>query len=353
VHEQQNLYHAAEVLIEDKASGTQLIQELIADGCHGVARYQPTIDKIMRLHAQTTAIENGFVYIPETAPWLAGYLHEMTVFPNGKHDDQVDSTARFLDWFKTPMPCWGIFERTRRMAEKLKPPEPVYVRIKAPPGIGSVQTFSRRQITIGEDRIIEMSEEDANCLIPAAPFGTKHTNEMFWIVQRSWLRRVADNRQRAASARHSGGVAADVQAAQEAEPACRGPRPRDRRHATDTFACRRSRTTILSRCQRLLGRGRHRRSRRAITGPNFSTQYRKWAVNGAAGSACSHPSAWRARLATMILEVFGPTSSKQSSEYTGGVPIFHWNQRPRRHEAVMPASVTGLAGFLDRWGKGR
>ena len=65
------------------------------------------------------------------------------------------------------MPCWGIFEHTRRMAEKLKPPEPVYVRIKAPPGIGSVQTFSRRRITIGEDRIVEMSEEDANCLIPA------------------------------------------------------------------------------------------------------------------------------------------------------------------------------------------
>ena len=34
--------------------------------------------------------------------WLAEYLHEMTVFPKGKHDDQVDSTAQFLDWFKTP-----------------------------------------------------------------------------------------------------------------------------------------------------------------------------------------------------------------------------------------------------------
>ena len=167
MREQQKLYNATEVLIEDKASGTQLIQELIADGCHGVARYQPTMDKIMRMHAQTTAIENGFVYIPETAPWLAEYLHEMIVFPNGKHDDQVDSTAQFLDWFKTPMPCWGIFEHTRRMAEKLNPPEPVYVRIKAPPGIGSVQTFSRRRITIGEDRIVEMSEEDSHCLIPA------------------------------------------------------------------------------------------------------------------------------------------------------------------------------------------
>jgi len=167
VREQQNLFDATEVLIEDKASGTQLIQELIADGCHGVTRYQPTTDKTMRLHAQTAIIENGFVYIPEAAPWLAEYLHEMTVFPNGKHDDQVDSTAQFLDWFKRPMSNQGIFEYYRKMAEKLRSPDPVYVRLEAPPGIGAVQTFSGRRITIGEDRIVEMSAEDANCLIRA------------------------------------------------------------------------------------------------------------------------------------------------------------------------------------------
>ena len=81
VREQQSFFHATVVLIEDKASGTQLIQELITDGCHGVTRYQPTGDKTMRLHAQTAMIENGFVHIPETAPWLAEYLHELTVFP--------------------------------------------------------------------------------------------------------------------------------------------------------------------------------------------------------------------------------------------------------------------------------
>jgi predicted phage terminase large subunit-like protein len=63
----------------------------------------------MRLHAQTGLIESGFVYIPETASWLAEYLHEMTVFPKGKHDDQVDSTAQFLDRVKKPMPGWGIY----------------------------------------------------------------------------------------------------------------------------------------------------------------------------------------------------------------------------------------------------
>ena len=43
------------------------------DGSHGVTRYQPPTEKTMRLHAQTALIENGFVHIPETAPWLAEY----------------------------------------------------------------------------------------------------------------------------------------------------------------------------------------------------------------------------------------------------------------------------------------
>ena len=127
MREQQSLFNANEVLIEDKASGTQLIQELIADGCHGVTRYQPTTDKIMRLHAQTAAIENGFVHLPETAPWLAEYLHEMTVFPKGKHDDQVDSTAQFLDWFKRPFAGQGIYEYYRQLAqaaEQRRKPQP-------------------------------------------------------------------------------------------------------------------------------------------------------------------------------------------------------------------------------------
>ena len=167
VREQHSQFDADVVLIEDKASGTQLIQELIADGFHRVKRYKPECDKIMRLHAQTATIENGFVHLPEAAPWLAEYLHEMTVFPKGQNDDQVDSTAQFLDWFKTPMPHWGIFEHWRRMAEELKPPEQCYVRLQAPPGIGSVQTFSGRHLNVGPDGTVEMSADDAQYFIRA------------------------------------------------------------------------------------------------------------------------------------------------------------------------------------------
>ncbi|MBU6498524.1 MAG: phage terminase large subunit [Rhodospirillales bacterium] len=100
VREQQELHHADVVLIEDRASGTQLIQEFQAEGFHNVTAYQPAGDKVMRMHAQTALIENGRVHLPREAAWLDGYLHELAMFPRGKHDDQVDSTAQALDWIK-------------------------------------------------------------------------------------------------------------------------------------------------------------------------------------------------------------------------------------------------------------
>ena len=100
VCEQCEAFGASVVLIEDKASGTQLIQELIDYGLHAVTRYQPQSDKIMRMHAHTAMIENGFVHLPKEAAWLPEYLHELTAFPKGKHDDQVDSTDQMLDWLK-------------------------------------------------------------------------------------------------------------------------------------------------------------------------------------------------------------------------------------------------------------
>ncbi len=91
---QAEAFNASVVLIEDKASGTQLIQELVELGLHAVTRYQPQSDKVMRMHTQTAMIENGFLHLPKEAGWLPEYLYELSVFPNGKHDDRVDSTSQ-------------------------------------------------------------------------------------------------------------------------------------------------------------------------------------------------------------------------------------------------------------------
>ncbi|SDB74991.1 phage terminase large subunit [Belnapia rosea] len=119
VREQAALHNAAAVVIEDKASGTQLIQDLISEGMHAVKGYKPAGDKVMRLHAQTAMIENGFVHLPREAPWLDSYIHELLIFPNGRHDDQVDSTAQALDWFKQRPTEPAMLTYYRRMSEQL------------------------------------------------------------------------------------------------------------------------------------------------------------------------------------------------------------------------------------------
>jgi predicted phage terminase large subunit-like protein len=120
VAEHSGLFNPTVILIEDKASGTQLIQDLIEDGYSMVAAFKPEGDKVMRLHAQTATIENGFVHLPREAPWLADYLHELTVFPNGRHDDQVDSTSQALAWTKQRPPYWGLREFYRQEYEKAR-----------------------------------------------------------------------------------------------------------------------------------------------------------------------------------------------------------------------------------------
>lgn len=100
VREQAELHRATVVLIEDKASGTQLIQELVHDGFSLVKAITPSSNKVMRMNAQTAIIENGFVSLPTEAPWLAEYVHELTTFPRGKHDDQVDATSQALAWIQ-------------------------------------------------------------------------------------------------------------------------------------------------------------------------------------------------------------------------------------------------------------
>jgi predicted phage terminase large subunit-like protein len=92
-------YFADVLLIEDKGSGTQLIQDLRQERAVGsVIGRIPDADKITRMSVQTPAIEAGQVLLPKAAPWLADFQNEVVTFPKGRHDDQVDSLSQFLAW---------------------------------------------------------------------------------------------------------------------------------------------------------------------------------------------------------------------------------------------------------------
>ncbi|MGA7381223.1 MAG: phage terminase large subunit [Terriglobales bacterium] len=74
----------------------------------------------MRMNSITSTIENGFVHIPEKAAWLGEFLHELTSFPNGKHDDQADSTSQALDWFKQSTPQYPVLEWVKQLEAERK-----------------------------------------------------------------------------------------------------------------------------------------------------------------------------------------------------------------------------------------
>lgn len=88
------------ILIEDKASGQSLIQELKANTSLNILPVSIDSDKLTRAYAVTPMIEAGNVYIPHESEWIQDYVDECAVFPNGTHDDSVDSTTMALNHFR-------------------------------------------------------------------------------------------------------------------------------------------------------------------------------------------------------------------------------------------------------------
>jgi predicted phage terminase large subunit-like protein len=115
VWEQAQRYQHPRILIEDKGSGTQLIQELKREGLPYVREYEPPsgMDKIMRLFAQSQRFESREVLLPSNATWLNEYIRELTSFPGSKYDDQVDSTTQALQYMKsnTSLEIWAKLGR--------------------------------------------------------------------------------------------------------------------------------------------------------------------------------------------------------------------------------------------------
>jgi predicted phage terminase large subunit-like protein len=91
-------HRAKTVLVEDKGSGTHLIQELRRIAGFNPIGIVPEKDKVTRMAAHAAKIEAGHVHLPERAPWLGDFHAELLAFPSGRFDDQVDSVSQFLTW---------------------------------------------------------------------------------------------------------------------------------------------------------------------------------------------------------------------------------------------------------------
>ena len=94
--------HSVTVMMEDKASGTQVIQYLKEKGLY-LEKILPEYDKQTRLRNITHLIENGNCMFPDDNPdWWLDFEQELLRFPNAKHDDQCDALSQALSNYK---PC--------------------------------------------------------------------------------------------------------------------------------------------------------------------------------------------------------------------------------------------------------
>lgn len=91
-------FQADTILIEDKASGTPLIQNVKHAGLQAVIGINPSRDKKTRMYEQTPKLEARALFIPRSASWLSDFKAEYLAFPSSKHDDQIDALSQFLEW---------------------------------------------------------------------------------------------------------------------------------------------------------------------------------------------------------------------------------------------------------------
>lgn len=90
----------AAILIEDKSSGTSLIQDLRNSTSLPIIAIEPEGDKVFRASEVSATTEAGLMHLPLAAPWLVDYEGELFGFPLTTYKDQVDSTSQFLKWVK-------------------------------------------------------------------------------------------------------------------------------------------------------------------------------------------------------------------------------------------------------------
>ena len=77
-----------------------MIQDLKKEVKTPIIPIKVSKDKITRLASVSPLFEAGKIFLPTEADWLVNYENELFSFPFAEHDDQVDSTSQFLQWYK-------------------------------------------------------------------------------------------------------------------------------------------------------------------------------------------------------------------------------------------------------------
>lgn len=98
-HKYKQTHRVQAVYIEDKSSGTGLIQNIQRSQMIPIKGVQVDADKYTRVLGIQGFIESGYVYLPNDAEWVGDLIDEcekFTATDSHKHDDQVDTLVHVL-----------------------------------------------------------------------------------------------------------------------------------------------------------------------------------------------------------------------------------------------------------------
>jgi predicted phage terminase large subunit-like protein len=93
--------------VEDKVSGTGLIQKLKREGIP-IIPIQRNIDKVTRAMDAAPYVQSGNVIIMRNLAHLVDFLSEASVFPNGAHDDMIDAAMSAISDMTAPQAAPAI-----------------------------------------------------------------------------------------------------------------------------------------------------------------------------------------------------------------------------------------------------
>jgi predicted phage terminase large subunit-like protein len=97
----QEAHPADVIVVEDKSSGQQIIQDLRRDSRFPVVAFDSAgKDKILRANLVAPTVEAGKVFLPEATNWVADLIENMAAFPEVEHDDDVDAFTSGIIYFK-------------------------------------------------------------------------------------------------------------------------------------------------------------------------------------------------------------------------------------------------------------
>lgn len=110
-------YDPDSVLVEDKASGQQLIQQMSRYAGFPITKITPTVDKEARAKIASPVLEQGLIYYPDK-DWAEEVILQCARFPKDRHDDLVDSCTQFWTWFRNKFKLEFRHEVEDREAEE-------------------------------------------------------------------------------------------------------------------------------------------------------------------------------------------------------------------------------------------